>query len=135
MDGMNIINQGGEDMTHDELVQFASEKVGVSIIIRSVCAQTIGDEDIFERRWFYQEPDGFCDEPFDLTSPDLFFKGLAVCQDKVLVSVGHEAHEKYVSVLPTEGRFSMKWYDKPNEIPQKFWESWAETSAKGSYEK
>lgn len=119
-------------MTHDELVQFAAEKVGEAIIIRSVCVQTIGDEDIFESLWFYQEPDGFCDEPFDLTSPDLFFKGLAVFHEQ------HREEGKWHILVQRDGSLEYNLYISETqfytvcnikdaaEIPMKFWESWAE---------
>lgn len=62
----------------------------------------------------------------DLTYPDLFFKGLAVCPHQVSIKIDPNIHGRYVFITPEKGAFSMKYYDKPNEIPQKFWECWAE---------
>lgn len=115
-------------MTHDELVQFAAEKMGVSAFKNSGAAGG------WVRKWDNETDWDRCfatellaiESLVDITSPDLFFKGLAVCPHHVSIKAGPDIHSRYVFVLKESGKHWMKFYDKPSEIPQKFWECWAE---------
>lgn len=102
-------------MTHDELIRFAAGKVRGRIDEHGYIRFPIrGDETYLD---FTR---------YDLTSPDLMLKGMGVCPHRVAIKTSPDANERYVSIIPNEGKFAMKWYDKAEEIPVEFWQCWAE---------
>lgn len=126
-------------MTYDELVRFAAEKLNVEI------------EAVKERRYFeptyppdstiassafsYQEimthyvVKGTKDR-FDLTSPELFLKGLEVCPYEV--TINKDRVRNGMSSLPntielwSPGMGAEKSVRQIADIPLTFWQCWAE---------
>ena len=109
-------------MTHDELVRFAAGKVGNEtkrledgrLMVFNVEISEMDDESVA------------VDTYEDLTSADLFIEGLGVCPHRVAIKTSPDANERYVSIIPKKGKFALKWYDRVEEIPLKFWEGWYE---------
>lgn len=123
-------------MTHDELVKFAAEKVG-----GEVCNPT-GDELCVKTLFATLDPT-MCSgwHIHDLTSPDLFFKGLGVFHEQ------HKEEGKWHILVQRDGSLEYNLYVSEtrfytvrnikdvSEIPQKFWECWAEAEGKGNLTK
>ena len=121
-------------MTHDELVRFAASKVGVEV------------EAVKTKRYFDPTyPDGstiatasFLFEEiishyaikgtrkrFDLTSPELFLKGMEVCQYYVVIIKDEPVHGYSVRIGNRE-RVVQRAYTNISEIPETFWVCYAE---------
>lgn len=127
-------------MTHDELVQFAAEKVGW--VLRGGNDHTkplhkkskdfpgtwIEDWDNKGPHPRWEGPDGElvylcgCDKSThgmpDISSPDLFFEGLAV--------YAKEGAPFQISWWGVKLGFQNMTFDGIEDIPMKFWECWAE---------
>lgn len=127
-------------MTHDELVRFAAGKVQVKVV------------PVFKEHYFpqiYDPDDTACssdpyvksrmiegyvvegtNERFDLTSPDLFLKGLEVCPYEV--TINKDRVRNGVSNLPntielwSPGMGAEKSVRQIADIPPTFWQGWAE---------
>ena len=108
-------------MSNDELVKFAAEKVGGEAI-----EVIVVNKPVTEWRVRLSAVVGF--SQFDLTSPDLFFKGLAAMPEHLSWDIDGDGLEQYVLICDLakcDPNYVKRW-DKPSEIPQKFWECWAE---------
>lgn len=125
---------------YEALVKFAAEKMGVEAVA------------IKEKRYFeptyppdstmassalsYQEVvTGYVvkgtGQPFDLTSPDLFFKGLAVIPPHLLWYLNGDSYHRSIAICndgqgDMRGKVGKVWWDKPADIPLAFWQAWAE---------
>lgn len=111
-------------MTHDELVRFAAEKVGITL--KEWNGRLLKPNE--SKSWIVV--DGGQYEIFDLTSPDLFLKGLWVCPYEVNVFKASE-----VSKLPDSIEIWDSMYDKQairdlDNLPLKFWQCWAEVEGR-----
>lgn len=90
-------------MTIDQLVQFAAEKVGVQLSF---------DPD--DEGWYFYGTSKL----FDLSSPDLLLKGLAVYYK--------EGAPFQISPWGVKLGFQNMTFDTIERIPEKFWECWYE---------
>lgn len=98
-------------MDHDALVQFAAEKVGVEIAYA---------DDGLGWQYMSAEHDGWWN--FDLTSPDLFLKGLGVYYK--------EGAPFQISPWGVKLGFQNMTFDAIERIPEMFWQCWAEVEGK-----
>ena len=113
-------------MTHDDLVRFAAEKLVVEIRFwngRWLMPLS------FAKSWV--EIEGNLYENFNLTSFELFGKGLAVCEHEVNIFKG-QAHrvspvKNEVEIWrPKDDRLTKKAFNDVTELPLAFWTVWYE---------
>ena len=101
-------------MTHNALVRFVAGKVGGTVVGDAI---SLGGLDACGQLLLH-----------DLTSPELFLKGLEVLPDYISWDIDGDKSEQYVNLVDLRkgdtnvGRF----WKTPEEIPLKFWEAYFE---------
>ena len=92
-------------MTHDELVRFAANTLGVELL------------------------DTYFVSGFDLTSPELFLKGLVECPFEVIVFKNRVTDDtpSHIQILDdARDKMAIKRFNEAHEIALLFWQCWAE---------
>ena len=112
-------------MTHDALVRFAAGKLKIPLREwngRQVYSNTIARES----GWIVLDDGNYT--TFDITSPELFLKGLEVLPDYISWDIDGDKSEQYVNLVDLRkgDTNAARFWKTPKEIPLLFWQCWAE---------
>lgn len=118
----------GENMTHDELSQFAAEKVGGEVVSQDF----IHDQDRTKnyKEWYVKVHEGLGIRLYPLTSFDLMGKGMAVFHKerhdggKTHIIVQRDGSLEYNLYISEMRYYDLKNIEDTNGIPLAFWECW-----------
>lgn len=116
-------------MTHDELIRFAAEKVGIKL--REWNGRLLKPSE--GKSWI--EVAGGQYEICNLTSPDLFLKGLAVCPYEVNIFKARQGVTYPDSIEIWDAETDKTATRNIENLPLKFWECWAEVESRNDLTK
>ena len=110
-----------------ELIKFAAGKLNVEVHVGAAYD---------EKKIWYEAPTAICainihhhnGTPFDLTSPELFLKGLEVLPDYISWDIDGDKSEQYVNLVDLRkgDTNAARFWKTPKEIPLLFWQCYYE---------